>query len=201
MYVNNQHIATTPQIILNAIGLFFTLSVTTMITWRYWLYKKSKNIGYLIKLRNSIYDDKRLLIFLIIEIIIHIIQPYPQIDIDWIINTLGIDVKYNLNSIFTSFTVIRMYVWLRIAKYFNMYYGEEIKAISHINISSIYMFLYRSNVRYRPFLTIFIVMVFSFFIWTILFICYERYDSNGIFSYTWNVIWIIVVTMTTSKCY
>ena len=199
MYIDDKNIISSLQNLVTVICLILTFSNIILIIMRNSLYIEYKNIGYVLKLRNNMVKHQDFLPHLIIEIIIHIIQPYPEIDVKWIIKTLGIDVKYNLNSIFCSFTVLRMYVWLRIVKYFNMYYGGDIKAVHHLDIKSIYTFLYRSNVRRRPFLTMFIIFGFFLFIWSILFICYERFDDTGIFNYTWNVFWVIVVTITTSK--
>jgi hypothetical protein len=185
--------------VLTTLSLFFTIIVIFLLIWRNKLNRLNKNISYLLKLKNSIFNERRLLIYLIIEILIHLIQPYPQIEKKWIIQTLGIRVIYNLNSILTGFTLLRMYVWLRIAKTFNKYYIEDIRALSHFDISSIYTFLYRSNVRHRPIYTMMVIFLFFLFIWSMLFIVYERFQENGPFDYTWNVFWMIVVTITTSN--
>ena len=184
---------------MNIISIVLTFITIILICFRYNISIKRKNIAYLIKLRNNIYKNNYDNIFLLIEIIIHLIQPYPYIEIDWVIITLGLNIKYSLNAVFTGFSLTRMYTYLRISKYFNMYYAEDIRSISHIEISSIYKFLYRCNIRYRPFITIYTIFLFFFFIWSIWFVCYERFDINGIFAYTWNVFWLIVVTITTSK--
>jgi hypothetical protein len=165
---------------------------------RYKVSALKKNIGYLLKFRNKVYINNHDNLYMIIEIIIHLIQPLPNVDPEWVIKTLGINVTYNLDAILTGFTLIRTYVFLRVLKYFNMYNVEDILTISHIDISSIYSFLYRSNIKLRPFITIFTIFLFFFVIWSILFICYERFDINGTYSYTWNVLWIIIVTITTS---
>ena len=201
IYIDNDRIVDIIQKLHRVISLIFSLICIILIVYRYSLNTKTKNIGYLLKLRNNLFDGTTAYIYLAIEIIIHLIQPYPGIQFDWVVKTLGIDVSYNINAILTSIIVIRMYVYMRISKFFNMFYGEDIKAFNHFEISSIYMFLYRCNIRYRPFVTIFVIFLFFFLIWSIMFISYERFENNGLFKFTWNVFWLIAVTVTTSNIF
>ncbi len=153
----------------------------------------------MLRLRNKVINIYRHYRYMVIEIIIHLLQPYPYIATYWTINTLDLDVIYNVNSILASFTILRLYVYFRVFKNLNMYNVSYIKSLSQFELNSVYRFLYRCNMRYRPFTTLMVIIVFFYYFCTIVFVIYERYGSIGEFNYTWNVFWLIVVTITTSK--
>jgi hypothetical protein len=169
-----------------------------LIIYRYKENKKAKNISFLLKLRNKIFKIFNHYILLVIEILIHLIQPYPYISETWSINTLDLNVTYNINSILACMAIMRLYVCMRVLKNSNMYNAMDIMSVNHYNLSSVYRFLYRCNLRYRPFITILIIFAFFYYISIIAFILYERYNLTGEFTNIWNVFWLIVVTITTS---
>ncbi len=158
-----------------------------------------KIIAFMLRLRNKVINIYSHYTYLSIEIVIHLLQPYPYITTNWTINTLGLNVSYSVNSILASMTILRLYVCFRVFKNFNMYNVSDIKSLSQFDLNSVYRFLYRCNMRYRPFSTLMVIFVFFYYFCTIVFVIYERYGLVGEFNFTWNVFWLIVVTITTSK--
>jgi hypothetical protein len=175
-----------------------TFTNILLIIYRYMEYKKSKDIAFLLRLRNKIFYIYSHYTYLVIEIFIHLIQPYPYISESWVIDTLSLKVTYNISSILASLTILRLYICMRVVKSFNMYNASDIKSINHFDINSMFRFIYRCNMRYRPFITLIIIFALFYYICSISFVIYERYSLIGQFTYAWNVLWLIAVTITTS---
>jgi hypothetical protein len=139
---------------------------------------------------------------LIIEILLHSIQPYPYIDQNWTMKTVGNDVKYSSSAILFSFCILRLYVCVKIIRYWNFYSNDKSKRIfKFFKNKSIDLFIYKSNIKARGLFSITIIFCVVLYISALIFKVYEDYEPNNEigFSYIWNCLWFLIVTITTSK--
>ena len=142
--------------------------------------------------------------FLALEIFLHIIQPYPYEGHNWVTITTGKYVTYSVSASLFAFSIFRLYVCLKIVKYWNFYSNEKTKRISKFfKNRHVIWFLYKANIKARGFFTMAVVSSSFVYLFALVYKIYEDYepvDTRGD-SYIWNSLWYLVNTMTTSKLF
>lgn len=114
--------------------------------------------------------------------------------------TIGNNIDYSLSAILFSFCILRLYVCVKVIRYWNFYSNEKSKRIVlFFKNTSIDLFLYKSNIKANGLLTITFIFIVVLYLFALIFKIYEDYKpSNDIgFSYYLNCLWFLVVTVTT----
>ena len=75
----------------------------------------------MLSLRAKVPNQKTKYLKLAAEIIVHLIQPYPYLSCNFIIEILFNDVTYSLDMILFSLSIIRRYVIFKIIRVYNLY--------------------------------------------------------------------------------
>jgi hypothetical protein len=152
-------------------------------------------------LRRTIFVKKIKTKKLILEMIIHFIQPYPYLDQHWDMLIVGVNVTYSLSSILFSFCILRLYVCVKVFKNWNFYTDDKSKRIFvFFKNQFLHLFLYKANIKARGAYTIILLLVVFVYLLALIFKIYEDYiPSNTLgFSYIWNCLWLLIETITTS---
>jgi hypothetical protein len=139
---------------------------------------------------------------LLIEILIHMLLPYPYLSFHWDMKILGNTVSYSASMILFAFCMIRLYVFVKVLKYWSMFTNDKSQRIfKFFGNKFMYRFLYKANIREYSFIALIIIFVSIIYVYSLIFKIFEHYDphSRERFSYFWNCLWYLVVTMTTSN--
>ena len=177
----------------------FSLLVIISLTIRYIIHKKYQFLKYLLTLRISFpkptIDFKNLLI----EVICHIIQPYPFLNSDMTISSgdFGEEVIYSLDMFLCVLSFIRFYTVLKIVKIYNGYSNSRGEKINNFyGNSSTFLFLFRTNLINYGFLILLLIFVIMALICSICLKIFEDYNSSEDrktdFSYYFNSLWYIL---------
>jgi hypothetical protein len=139
---------------------------------------------------------------LIGEICIHLLMPYTFTNFDWTMMILGSEFRYSLNTFLVVLSTLRFYVLFKFIRGINEYSStRSARIINFFNVKKIYIFLYRSNMFYRGFITIIFLWLFVLYMFTIIFKLLENDKSDNVFRPVENCMWFLIVTMTTSKIF
>lgn len=183
------------------ICLIITVLVIISIIWRYICKKTAQNYKYLLSLRGTLPSQKINLPFLIFEVVIHCIQPYPGISSNFKVQILGTRVTYSLDMILFALSLLRLYVILKIMRIWNPYTNSRSQKISEFfGNKEIWFFLYRTNLKRYGFITVSFIMVIILFVFGYIFKIFENYQQFeylSSFGRIWNCLWFLLQTMTT----
>jgi hypothetical protein len=133
----------------------------------------------------------------LIEFITHLIQPYPYLNYYW---KTG-EVMYSINSILFSLCILRLYVCIKVLKYWDLYASDKSKRVhKFFNNDNINVFLYKANLKTRGFFTLVLIVVVCIYLSALILKVYEDFDPNthSKFNDLLNCLWYLIVTMTTS---
>ena len=128
--------------------------------------------------------------------------PYPGLDLHWTMKILGNDVQYSVGMILFALCMIRLYVFIKVLKYWSMFTNDKSQRIfKFFGNKFMYRFLYKANIREYSFIALIVIFVSIIYVFSLIFKIFEHYNSDigGKFSYFWNCLWYLVVTMTTSN--
>ena len=179
------------------ICLGFSMLVIISLTIRYIIHKKYQFLKYLLTLRISFpkptIDFKNLLI----EVICHIIQPYPFLNSNMTITSgdFGDEVIYSLDMFLCVFSFIRFYTVLKIVKIYNGYSNSRGEKINNFyGNSSTFLFLFRTNLINYGFFILLLIFIIIALICSICLKIFEDYNSQRKtdFSYYFNSLWYIL---------
>lgn len=167
-------------------------------------YKKRKNVGilYYYFLANFLKNSKKIKI-LLSEIFIHLLQPYPFVKYEWQMKILGSEVTYTINLVLYFLSMFRVYIIVKVVRYWNLYSKVRSKKILKFfdRYSNSDVFSYKANLSQRGFITLTLLAGFTLILFSLLLKAVEYYVNNpqSKFYYYWNSLWLLVVTMCTSK--
>jgi hypothetical protein len=127
-------------------------------------------------------------------------MPYPFTNYNWRLIILGNEVRYSINTFLVACATFRSYVLMKLIKHINLYSTDQARRIAtFFNIQRFHIFLYRSNMTYRGFLTMLFLFTFIVYLTTVVFKLLENFEANTSFSFTENNLWFLITTMTTGK--
>ena len=183
------------------ICLVITALVIISLIWRYFCKKTVQNYKYLLGLRGTLPSQKLNIPFLIFEVIIHCIQPYPGISCNFNLTILGTNVTYSLDMILFALSLLRLYVVLKVMKIWNPFTNSRSQKISEFfGNKEIWFFLYRTNLKRYGFITVSLIFVIILFVFGYIFKIFENYQQFeylSSFGRIWNCLWFLLQTMTT----
>jgi hypothetical protein len=204
-YISNNYTLSTTSNLIRVIFLFISLLVCFLIILRYIYRRKSEKIESQFyepqNSENSKLSEKNKKRNLIIEIFIHLLQPYPVIHYEFNIMVLGEEVTYSMNLFLYFLCIIRIYMVLKVIRYWNLYAKKRSKKILEFfsKEANSDIFLYKANLSNRGFSTLLILGFFTLLICSLLLKVTEFTQNNqkNPFFYFWNSLWYLVVTMCT----
>lgn len=180
-----------------------------LLIFRIFQYEDYANLKYLLNLSNQsktifilVMNKKINVKTFLIEMLIQIIQPYPYVSTHWVTKTIGNDIHYSMSAILFSFCILRLYVCVKVIRYWNFYSNSRSRRIfTFFGNYSIDLFLYKANIKGRGLYTISFISAVFLYISALIFKIYEDYETKEEvgFSYIWNCLWFLIVTITTSK--
>jgi hypothetical protein len=136
---------------------------------------------------------------LLVEIIIHLLMPYPGISSPCEFVLLDYEVKYSVATILFFFSVARIYICFKMLKFWNFYSNERAIRILHIfkNVDP-NLFSFKANLKARPLLfLIFLLAICIIYASVFIFKIFEHFSSNykKDFYYEYNAIWFFMITV------
>lgn len=138
---------------------------------------------------------------LIIECIVHLLQPYPGVRYEWKVIYLGFEIMFNLNMLFFFFCSLRIYIIVKAIRYWNLFsQNTSIHMLRLFNeLSNPYFFFYKSNLKRNGLITLFLLGAFSLIYFSLIFqvLEYFKKDISNEYYYFVNCIWYLIVTMCT----
>ena len=122
---------------------------------------------------------------LLIEMGLHAIQPYPNVAFHWNMYILGTQVTYSLNMILFSLSIIRLYVVIKVIKYWNLYTNDKSQRIfKFFKNKFLNKFFYKVSLKAYGFNAVIIIFCVVLYIGALVFKVFENYQANqGGFSY------------------
>lgn len=137
-----------------------------------------------------------------LELLLHLIQPYPGVRYEFVIKVIGKEITYNINMMLYFICSLRIYTLIKVIRYYNLFAQEHPKSILKFydKNSSSQTFLYRANLKQNGFVTIAIIGSMTLLYSSVIFqvVEYDKKDENNPYYYLWNCSWYIIVTMCTS---
>ena len=183
------------------ICLSFSLLVCLAITLRYKTCIKYNNLKFLLSLIPNIPQQKICYYKLFIEIICHIIQPYPKLSFNFERYVLGVKVNYSLDMIFFCLSIMRFYVILKIIKTYNPYTNSRGHKLNEFfGNKNQWMFLYRTNLKNSGFLTVSVIFIIVILADSYIFKVFENYqkdEKSNEFGNFFNCLWLLVQSIST----
>lgn len=160
-----------------------------------------EHLKYVLSYHHFIILENKILIVLMIEIFIHLIQPYPFLFFDWDMIILGNQVKYNINMILFSLSILRLYTLLKAIKYWNYYSSEKsVRLLKLYKNKFIDVFLYKVIIKENSYIALCILFAFIFYLSSLIFKVLENYNYHEkyLFSSIYNCFWYLISTMTST---
>ena len=142
----------------------------------------------------------------ILNLVFHMLQPYPYLNFHWKMKILGNDITYSLDMIlfllsilrFSSFTTIFSFWYIftshRSTRIFNHFNGKN------INKGIDWGFAFKVTTKYFNLLSLIPIFMIIIYLYGLVFKVVEDFDPDGVytrFNNITNCLWFILVTMTT----
>ena len=179
--------------------LLSTLVIISLVL-RYIYKQKMGNIKYILSLKSRIPSQTIKYKLLSYEIIIHCLQPYPGVNTNFGVVICGVYITYSLDMIFFALSLIRLYVVLKVIKYWNTYTNSRgQKIFEFFGNQRIWLFLYRTNLKINSFITLIIMFLLCLLLSAYLFKVFENYqitETQSPLGNIWNCFWFILQTIT-----
>lgn len=218
-YVENNYLLTNTNNIIRKSLLALTMLNAGLLTIRYVLKIKVERVWNELNHLDdtpkleincmSSKKNKKYIIYLIIEILIHIIQPYPYVNIEFHLVVIRKNVIYTLNAILFIFCLTRVYLIYKIIRYWNIYSSRRAKNYMRLYCLNsednkkygTFLFLIRSNLEFRGFLCLIFISASTVFLYSLIFKVteYTIYDVTNPFHTMYNSLWYVFQTVARSK--
>ncbi|OMJ88617.1 hypothetical protein SteCoe_9397 [Stentor coeruleus] len=138
----------------------------------------------------------------LLEIFIYIYQPLPFYDKTFAFEQLNGTLSIRLDEIFSSLMLIRVFLLFKILKHYSKWTNEHSTAICDLYAARADIFYaLRALLKENPIMLISILMSISTLVLSIALQTFEKnfhsFDSSLDYSYLWNSMWLVMLTMTT----
>lgn len=125
-------------------------------------------------------------------------------DYSWEDKSIGNEIKYSANAILFSFSILRVYVLIKVVRYYSFFTDEKSKRmLEFFKIRNVYYFVYKANIKANGFISLILIFCSLLYLSGLIFKVYEDYipgpEDDRTFSDLANCLWYLVVTMTTSN--
>lgn len=176
-----------------------SLIVLILLGLRFYIKLKFENVKYILSYNAYIVFANKRISNLILECLVHILQPYPSTQFHWKMLILGNDVTYNLNMILFIASTLRLYTLLKAIKYWNYYSSEKaLRILKLYKNKYINIFLYKVIIKVNSYSALGLLFLSILYIFSLFFKVLENYstDDKYTFSSLYNCIWYLLNTMT-----
>lgn len=174
--------------------------VTTLLLILRFFYKiKFENVKYILSYNPYIMFANRKAWTLILEIVLHIIQPYPSVQVAWTMIILNNKVTYTLNMILFILCLARLYTVLKAIRYWNYYSSEKALRILRLYKNKfLNVFLYKVIVKVNSYVALGLLFVSILYMFALLFKVLENYSAEDKYGFSsfYNCLWYLISTMT-----
>ena len=182
------------------ICLGFSFCVIISLTIRYIIHRNYQFLKYLLALRINFPKPNVDYKNLIIEVICHIIQPYPYLDnkLTFTSGDFGEEVIYSLDMFLCILSFIRFYTILKLVKTYNGYSNIRSEKINNFyGNTKTFLFMYKTNIINSGFIILFCIFILSAVVLSIALKIFEDYNSinKTDFSYYFNSLWLIIESL------
>jgi len=170
----------------------------------YSIHKEKYSVIY-----HSTYWESKYFIYFLIEALINIVHVPPGMNFSFTtfhVEQLGNKFVYSLSTIFVTWMLLRCYLVFRLFALYSKWTGSIAESCcGPEGCEANTIFAIKAVLKDKPYETIFLVMLASVVIFGLAIRNFERpmyYQSEGQdgfrdYSYIWNGMWLIAVTMTT----
>lgn len=150
-----------------------------------------------IQIARDILQKNGFTFFKILNILVHLIQPYPSVQFNWDMNILSREVTYNINIILFLICMLRLKTVYTALKYWYYYSSDKSKRIlSFYGGKNIDVFFYKVIIKINSFLVLGIIFSITIYISALIFKVLENLDSNEKYNFGnfYNCLWFIFST-------
>ena len=187
------------------------VSLTTMVLIIF-LFTHSRLCYQMHKVKNSLtyrtsYMESKYFIYFLIELFINVVHNPPGLDVNFTTTQLNNTFKYSLDGIAVTWMLLRSYLVFRLFALYTKWTGPIAEACcGPEGCEANTIFAIKAVLKDRPYGTIFIVMIASIIVFGLAIRNFERplyFGHDALeknyqdFTYIWNGMWLIAVTMTT----
>lgn len=179
----------------------FGLSIlaSILIGIRFNFNRKYETLKYVLNYNSYLYNSNFSVTAIIVEIVFHLIQPYPNVEYHWNMNILGKGVVYNINMILFLISMLRLYTLIKTIKYWNYYSSEKsLRLLKFYKNSYINVFVYKVIIMVHSYVAILILFCAILYVASLIFKVVENYDPADVYYFGnfYNCIWYLISTMT-----
>lgn len=181
--------------------IVFSVINCVMICLRFAFKKTYESLKYILNDLDSNFVDlaHSNKIFLVLEVFIHLIQPYPSVQLSWEMLIIGNKVTYTVNMILFLGSMVRLYTLIKALRYWNYYSSEKsIRLMKFYKNEIVNVFLFKVIIKINSHFAIMILFCGILYIFALIFKVLENYDTNEIYYFGnfFNCLWYLISTMT-----
>lgn len=192
------------QILLVLVSISTLLLVFCVFkSWnlRFWM-NREKKIGITEGCTKTFVGSK-VAKFMIIEILVYFIQPLPFVDVKFEVYQLSGVMNIKLNEILTSFMLLRVFICFKLLRHHSKWTNEHSSAVCDLYAAKgTEVYALKALLIDKPVELLIPLLLISTLILSIALRIYERnFETDSIaqdYSYLWNSMWLILLTMTTA---
>ena len=145
------------------------------------------------------------LLILLLECLVHLVQPYPGIKFQYKVDFIGIETMFNINMLFFFLGSLRIYTLIKVIGYCNIYSQDNSKNILYFfdKFTNNNMFFFKSNLKQNGLITLAFIGSISLFYFSLIFQILEYSEKNldNPYYYYVNSLWFLIVTMCTGSVF
>lgn len=185
--------------ILRIVAISISFITTILLVLSFYNKIKFENVKYILSYNPYILFANRKAWTLIIEIVIHIIQPYPSVQVSWTMKILNNEVTYTLNMILFILSLMRLYTVLKAIRYWNYYSSEKALRILRLYKNKfLNVFLYKVIIKVNSYIALGLLFVSILYMFALLFKVLENYTAQDLYGFSsfYNCLWYLISTMT-----
>ena len=205
-YIDNNFKLSNSENYLRMAFIIVSLITAFLIFYRYQKHFEKLRLLILLEAENATEigpkNISRMRKILVLEILLHILQPYPYIEYHFEMLIVGHTVIYSLNMFLYFLSTLRLYYIIKFIYEINLFGAMRSKKILEFfngNREHSSMFVIKANLDYRGFATL-IFIGFWFLVYFALLLKvleYFKHDPSNPFYYIPNSIWYLLITMGT----
>ena len=160
--------------------VFLSLVVVLLLIIRYYKTIRQNNLKYFLSLIPNIPKQYFISLKFFVEVFIHLLMPYPKVDINFQTNIKHHITYYSLDQFLFFLSVFRLYVIFKIIRLWSPFSNPRSeKILKSFGGKSVWIFLYRSYIKNSSFIIILLSMAIIAIVGSCIFKVFENYQQNN----------------------